>query len=161
MRKFLRSCLAVVAIGLQLVPSHASHCDSDTVIFSRADVAGVAKVGAVNVNHIACIAMPDGEVLDSRLLFPASSEITVRYGRDLGASVPSVTAVLNGLGFVNTSVMLTRRIDPTLGFASYDSAYLDIPAGQQTAGSITARVQHSAIPGGFDQVCYHTFDAFC
>lgn len=152
-----QTAAAVLALGC--VPAPASHCVSRIAVFSRTEAQSAAGMGSVNPNAPACLA--DGaEGADTRVLLPLAAEISVRYARDLSPAA-SLTAVVNGLGFVNRAVTLTRDVDEMTGAVTYNSAYLRIPNGAGAAGTIRVTVTHPSIPGGSDAVCFHTVDASC
>lgn len=156
----VRRVLGVVVVLFALAPSAgwSSHCASRIVVFSRNDVQRTAGVGAVNANAVACEAA-EVEAADTRLITPAATEITVRYTLDVG--VPTLTAVVTGLGFDNAALPLTRSIDSTTGLYSYRSAAVSIPAGAAASGVVRVRISHPALPGGSDTVCFHTWNAAC
>lgn len=155
MKKRLSMLLTMGALALAVfavpAPSLAGHCDvRNTVIFSY-----IGGQFALNPNAAVCIADPDDEIYDTRIINPGSTLISVRHTTDYGAGVPTLTAVIDGLGFEAQTITLTRRITAT-GSGVYDSDEFEIdPAA---SGAVTATV---TLPVGSVAVCFHTLDAAC
>lgn len=150
MRKLI--IMAVVLGGL-LAPlgAHAEgECDTDLIIFSypaglnsQAVVCILAEEEARTADH------------DPRLINPASDSISLRYTTDLGAGVPTLTAIVDGLGFDAQEVVLSR--DEVLpGLFAYDSPVVDIPAGPTATGCVTATIASVEATTTF-----HTLAATC
>lgn len=156
-RLTLGAVLAAAAGSLVPGAALADHCDDPIVIFS-----GIAAVGGkVNSNAVLCIAA--GEDLgDTRIINPASDEISLRFTQDFGAGVPEVTVILDGLGFDNQAVTLLREEinagTPAAAFV-YDSA--DLALDPTEVGCITAELTEDF--GGPDggATAFHTVGASC
>ncbi|MFN2594692.1 MAG: hypothetical protein ABR579_07375 [Actinomycetota bacterium] len=137
--------LAVLApIGANADPSW---CTSNIVIFS--------SPANLNSNALVCDAAgPDTAPYDGRLINPGSTGIYLRYIIDQGATVPSLTAHVTGLG-LDQDIVLTRQEfhfipqNPvSLGY-TYDSVVVSIdPAA---TGCITA-----SIASVDDSTTFHT-----
>lgn len=141
-----------LAVGSVPAPSLASHCDvTNTVIFSY-----IGGQLAVNANAGVCIADPDDEIYDTRIINPGSTLISVRHTTDYGVANPTLTATLNGLGFDNQVITLTRAVTTT-GAAVYDSD--DFEIDPTASGAVTATV---TLPNASTvTVCFHTIGADC
>lgn len=140
-----------LAVGAVPTPSLAAHCDvRNTVIFSY-----VGGQFAINSNAAVCLADPDDEIYDTRIINPGSTLISVRHTTDYGPAVPTLTAVIDGLGFEAQTITLTRALTAT-GSAIYDSD--DFEIDPTASGAITATV---TLPVGTSTVCFHTLDAAC
>ena len=153
----LLAAVASLAIVGALVPfsAHAEgDCTSNIVIFSSNSEVGLA----LNSNAAACLIDPD-QNYDGRIINPASDQISLRYTSDLGAAVPSITAVLNGMGFHNKSVTLTRapvQGNEALGFY-YNSTAVVLPDGISASGCVTAHIGGDIDEGN----SFHTVDSAC
>lgn len=139
MKKSIRLMAATAAVSIValLAPlsAHAG-CDSNVVIFS-----GQKGAPKINANALICLADPDQEFGDNAIINPGSNEISLRYTVDQGAAVPTLTAVLNGLGFTDREVTLRRvpvSTDPTGATFYYNSSAVDLDATQ--VGCLTADV---------------------
>lgn len=140
--------LATLAVPLSASASH--NCSTSIVIFSQ-------PVG-LNTQALVCLTVGqevDEVGFDPRIINPGSTAISVRYTIDLGAGVPTLTAVLNGLGFEDHEVTLTRG-EPLPGLFAYDSAAVELPNGATSSGCVTA-----SIPSVEDSNSFHTIDAAC
>ncbi|MFN2615243.1 MAG: hypothetical protein ABR552_10570 [Actinomycetota bacterium] len=72
-----------------------------------------------------------GQSMDTRYITPGANAVSVRYIRDLGGGVPSLSASLVGMG-LDSKVTLKRVYLPT-GYWVYDSAWIAIPPTVQGA----------------------------
>ncbi|MHB8510827.1 MAG: hypothetical protein ACYDCC_01495 [Actinomycetota bacterium] len=161
MRKALSSIVLLGALAaLGFSPVHANaYCNSSVVIFSHAAVAapapvGIVDPGAINENAGVCAIDNSDNIYDTRFINPGSTAINIRFTGQLDASVTSLNAVIDGLGF-NQQAITLNRISSTQGLiTTYDSDLLFIPAGPTGTGSITATV---TLPdGSTDTTTFHT-----
>jgi len=130
---------------------HADTCDPNTVIFSS----NSAGTPALNSHALVCI--PEGAaggagVADTEFINPGSDQVSIRYTVDLGTGVPTLYAIVNGLGASNVNVTLTRTTSTT-GGTTYNSGQVHIDP--TATGNITATVKR---PDGtvLDVVTFHT-----
>lgn len=154
-----RSLLAALLLAAAAAPQlgHANHtCSAEIVIFSYP--------ASVNSNVAKCAVDPSDDV-DGRLINPGSTSISVRYTG--AADTETLTAVLNGLGFVNKQIILRPEPGTVPGTVSYDSASVAIPGGRTASGCLTATLP--AIVGDIDAEgnpiplsnSFHTVGAAC
>jgi hypothetical protein len=147
--------IAAVATGVALlgVPAsaQASHCADRMVIFS-----GQAEGPKPNANA-ACTLVGDAAG-DTRLINPGSTEIVVRFTSDFGAAHPTITAVINGLGFSNRTITLTREPGPVSGYV-YDSA--DLALDPSASGCIRANLTAPYGGAAAGSTAFHTFGRTC
>lgn len=129
----------------------ASHCDDDMVIFS-----GAAEGPKPNLNTLCAVAKEQAG--DTRLINPGSSEIVVRFTGDFGAAYPQISAIVDGLGFANQTIILTREPGTAGGFV-YDSA--DLPLNPNARGCIRARLTPAFGGATAGSTAFHTFGASC
>src|SRR5207249_11260575 len=126
--------LAVLApIGAKADPAW---CESNVVIFSY-----TGDAAAINSNGIACIiAGPDTAPYDGRLINPGSTSIGIRDTNASVSTAPTITAVVNGLGYSNLTVTLNRTVTGTgpAAFVTYDSDPL--PIDPTAMGCVAATV---------------------
>jgi hypothetical protein len=153
MRSKVAAAIATLSLALLAVPTMAGadhHCSTSIVIFS--------SPSGLNSQAALCLLVEQEtqEVgFDPRLINPGSTGISVRYTVDLGASVPTLTAVLNGLGFEDQEITLTRA-EILAGLYAYDSAVIELPAGAASSGCVTASIELV-----LDANSFHTIDAGC
>lgn len=134
--------------------AQAGHCNSNTIVFSY-----VHRAFALDANRTGCSLNPDDEI-DLRLIQPGSVAISVRYIGEFGPSVPSLSATINGLGFDNQVITLTRIVDPDgLLATTYDSEQITLPNGRTSSGTLTATVTRPNATT--DTTCYRTAGATC
>lgn len=131
---------AVLATALASVDAAAqSRCDEPLYVFSRNSS---NLIGSVDHNGIACRAvLPDGTHVvsdgpyDLRLINPSSDIISIRYADDDVPRRPeAIRARLNGLGFRNRTVYLTRTditLDGSGDAYAYDSGDIFIDPNEQ------------------------------
>jgi hypothetical protein len=152
-----RSAALIAAVGLlgalaPLSANAAGDCSSSIVIFS-------APV-SVNSNVLTCLADPAQEFVDGRIINPGSTGVQVRYIQDLGVGTPTITMTLDGLGFHNQEITLTRT-DASVGFV-YDSEDLTLADGPASSGCITATLPDPEDPEfPIDANSFHTIDSAC
>lgn len=150
---------ALAAITTSLVPgsAHAEHCGNTMVIFSGlASPVAERPIPKVNPNA-ACLALGE-DAGDTRIINPGSNEITVRFTEDFGAGTTQITAVINGLGFSNRSITLTRQPGPVDGFV-YDSAKLALDPSK--VGCITAELSDDFGGPTTGSTAAHTVGSSC
>jgi len=150
---------ALAAITTSLVPgsAFADHCDDTMVIFSGlASPVAERPIPKANANA-ACLVLGE-DAGDTRIINAGSTEITVRFTEDFGAGTPQITAVVDGLGFTNRTITLTRQPGPVDGFV-YDSAKLALDPSK--VGCITAELTDDF--GGPDtgSTAFHTVGSSC
>ena len=105
-RRVLLGCtLAAAANAFVPGPALAHHCADTMVIFSYPL--------SVNSNVAACIVAGE-DAGDTRIINPASTQVSVRFTQDFGAGTPEITAVVNGLGIENETI--TMRMAMILAF---------------------------------------------
>lgn len=164
MRRFIAGTVLTLLVAGAPLSARASYCDSSLVIFSQ----NAAAPTTVNSNVVKCIADNSDDV-DSRMINPGSDRIFVRYIVDLGASTPSLPGFLNGLGFDNAPITLTRQqfhlvpgapdvVD--LGF-TFQTDLLPLPDGAASSGCITATIyapDDEELLEPLDTVTFHTLD---
>jgi hypothetical protein len=121
------------------------------VIFS-----GQAEGPKPNANTVCSLARENAG--DTRVINPESTEITVRFTGDFGAAYPEITATVNGLGFSNRTVTLTREALPLGGFA-YDSA--DLALDPEREGCIRAALTAAFGGAAAGSTAFHTVGATC
>ena len=150
----MRRIIAVGIVAGALLASVGAHaegeCSTDLIVFSYP--AGVNSQVAV------CVAAEEEARTagyDPRLINPGSDSISVRYTVDLGAATPTLTAVVDGLGFDAVEVTLTR-VEAFPGLFAYDSDLIIIPEGPTASGCITAMIPDLEVTTGF-----HTVGANC
>lgn len=133
-RAFAAAMLVALLVLLVPMASQASHCQSAIIVYSSPP--------GVYLNQVACLVAGqemDQAGVDGRLLWPGATDILVRYTVDQGVTTPTLAAVVNGLGFQDQQVTLTR-VDAGFGIFFYDSQPLPIPAGPMVMGCITASI---------------------
>ena len=162
MRTSIRRAALFAAAGLiaTLAPIGAkadpAWCESNIVIFSY-----TADADALNTNAAACIvAGPDTAPYDGRLINPGSTSISIRDTNGAVSSAQTITAVVNGLGYNNVTVTLTRTAvgaGPATSYV-YDSDLL--PIDPTASGCVTAVVplEDDPIVGA---TAFHTIDSSC
>lgn len=148
--------LALLATAAILAPlgSQAGVCDHNTVVFSG-NSANTA--GSVNPFAAWCTAA-GGDEFDSRVIYPGSDQIRLRYTQDLGESTILI-ATIDGLGFDHLQVELKRRVTTTA--TAMDSAYLPLPAGLATSGCLSVVIFDKAdenLEDPLDYTVWHTQD---
>ncbi|MFA5889421.1 MAG: hypothetical protein WDA27_00470 [Actinomycetota bacterium] len=149
--------VASIALVGSLVPlgAHAGEwCASNIVVFS-----GVDAVGSVNSNAAVCIAEDvwgEDTGYDGRIINPGSDFVSVRYVNPYSLTDETLTAYLDGLGFENTEITLTR-VESATGEAVYDSEHLDLAA--DAVGCITASIP--ALMPDEAPNSFHTVGASC
>jgi hypothetical protein len=147
----LASVVSVAVLG-PVSARATSNCDSHIVVFS-------APVGA-NSNVAWCSAgFDDTGAYDGRIINPGSTGISLRYTTDLGPDYPKINATLNGLGFTNKNVVLSRTIGQ-LG-TTYDSATIGLPSGRTSSGCVTVSIEIPDSGGDIETNSFHTVDAAC
>lgn len=128
--KLIRSMPAVLALAALASPlaSRADHtCATDIIIFSYP--------ASVNSNVVKCT-LDTSDDVDGRLINPGSTSVSVRFTG--AADGDTLTAILNGLGFVNKSITLRSEPGTVPGTFAYDSASIAIPGGRTASGCLTA-----------------------
>ncbi len=147
--------------------AHAnSYCNSSLVIFSYTSVdvpdnpsgvSGTRGGPAINENAGSCAIDNSDEIYDTRFLNPGTNSITVRDVAQLDASVASLPGVINGLGFDNLAITLTRSSTTGGLGTAYDSPLLYLKDGFAAVGSVSVVV---TLPDGrTDTTTYHTAGA--
>lgn len=135
MRSIAASVLAGIVFACAPFTARAeNNCGSNLVIFSHAQTPAGDR-STPNNNALWCAVDPNPDP-DTRLINPGSDAVAVRYIQDLGAGVPTLTAVLDGLGFDHKLIEL-KRADGTVGVV-YDSSVHALAAGSASSGCITA-----------------------
>lgn len=120
-------------------PSLATHCNNPVNMSSGygadADGAGDPQPAPTAHQWPACTVDSAGvrDAVDGRIIWPGASHVMPSYNLDLGAGTPTLTATLNGMGFSNLRVTLTRWVFVT-GGSTYLGTWEAIPSGPATAG---------------------------
>jgi hypothetical protein len=150
--------LALAAAGLVPGAALADHCDDAMVIFSGVNhgVAGAPKP-KVNVNA-ACTVLGE-DAGDTRIINAGSNEISVRFTPDFGAAVPQIQAVIDGLGFDNKIVTLTRGPGPAGQGIVYDSPAQALNPAE--VGCITAVLTDDFGGANNGETAFHTVGSSC
>lgn len=154
----LHRFLVVALLVGALAPISAraeSKCESQIVVFSGNQAAPTW----VNQAGLTCALVYGNPGADTRIINPGSDQVSVRWTNADGAlesDVPTLSATLDGLGFVAFPITLTRAAFPTGGFV-YDSPRFGIPLG--TPGYVAVTV---SLPGIDPETnCFHTVDSSC
>jgi hypothetical protein len=109
-------------------PAHSVDCEDNIYVFSRVSASTpVVEAGnpSVATEAVGCeVFRPVKRQQDTRWLIPGSNSLSVRYFRDLGPSVPTLSGSVSGLG-VNRSITLARVWLTALGYV-YDSQWIPI-----------------------------------
>lgn len=149
----MKRCIALTAAVLAASviapagPARAHGCNSEVVIFSgySVDTPAGRQNRAVNSNAVGCNAHPelDETGFDGRIINPGAHYVNIRYLNPAGLTpetLPSLTAVVDGLAFENESWELIPNIPTTStsGTYVYDSASRSLPP--TASGCITASV---------------------
>lgn len=136
------------AIAVPFTASAYDGCNTEIVVFSRPS--------GLNTQAAACLAAEEDMRdlnYDPRIINPGSNGVSVRLTRDVSPDVPELTAVLNGLGFVDHEVTL-RRVQTATGSWVYDSTTVEIdPAA---TGCLRVSIESQAAANA-----YHTITASC
>jgi hypothetical protein len=144
---------ALAPIGAKADPAW---CESNIVIFSY-----TGGRLAVNSNVAVCTVLgPDTAPYDGRLINPGSTAISIRDTNGGVSTDPTITAVINGLGYNNQTITLTRTAvgaGPATSYV-YDSASL--PIDPTATGCITAEVPAEGDPVT-GATAFHTLGASC
>jgi len=179
MTKSLRRVLALVALAVvagsfPVGAPAASRCDSQLVVFSRNSG---NLVGSVNWNGVICFpgnnvveeskAVADGPV-DFRLINPQSDLLQIRYADNIKGRPAFAKAKLNGLGYANRIVILSRNDADLTGEEPswvYDSG--DLALDPAASGCLTVKAWYTKKKNGrtikvsLGKTAYHTFDNVC
>lgn len=147
-----RLMLAAAMAACAVVPAaHADHCDDGLVIFS-----GQAEGPKPNANSLCGML---GEAAgDTRVINPGSSELVVRFARDFGATYPQITATIDGLGFANRTLTLTRE-RLTTGEWVYDSP--DLALDPSKRGCVRAQLTAAWGGAAAGSTAFHTPGSSC
>lgn len=158
--------LILLAGGLSVGAAEAQHCRTDVVVYSRHWVdAMVTSTGAFVADPADQVCKTSqGELTLRRTLLPGTNQVMIRYERDLGESVPALTAWLDGQGFNHAPVVLERK-QTAAGFV-YATDFLDLPGGPVIQGSLGTAIRlparrsacpsaYVALPHGCVGVVYH------
>jgi len=139
MRSRIAAAIIASAIVAVMAPigARADHCTnpdvSSVIIFSGYMAPQPVGQNSVNTNAAACIADSDHTTpYDGRWINPGSNGISIRY--IIGANLGAISAQINGLGFKNVVVPLTRNA----GGTAYNSAAQALDAS--ATGCITAEI---------------------
>lgn len=148
------AALAVAAAGAAFVPGTAlaEHCDDTMVVFS-----GLAGAPKINSNAGLCLAAGE-DAGDTRIINPGSNEISLRYTEDFGAGTTEITAIIDGLGFDNRVVTLTRA-QFTTGEFVYNSAAITLDPSQ--VGCLTAVLAEEWGGANNGETAFHTVGSSC
>jgi hypothetical protein len=135
----LSAALAATAFLLTIgagTPSFANHCASPVNMSSGYGAAGAEPQSAPTLHQWpACTFDSAGirDTVDGRIIWPGATHVMPSYNLDLGAGTPTLSATLNGMGFVAKKITLTRWVFVT-GGATYLGTWAEIPSGPATAG---------------------------
>lgn len=156
--------VAMVALGLvaSLSPQSASadHCREAVSILSTHEQ--VASSARPDPREVTCV-VDEGHQVESRIIYPGSVGISVRYLWPQSDSYPlALTASLSGsLGIDRDDIHLVRTSSPTPGGLGvyYGSASIWIPRDAQ--GCVTAAVRVSEDPPLEETTTYRTLGSTC
>ena len=153
-----KSILTVLALGLvaSLAPmsAQAEHCSKDVLIFSYTVPAAYdLGSGVCNVD--------EGEDVDGRIIYPAATQIAVRYLLSVENDPAFIYADLSGSLFPTGKRVKLIRGPGLAGGFFYDSANVAIP--RTASGCVTADVE---VPGEdpedtLDETSYRHATATC
>ena len=158
MRKSFAKLLTMVALvgAVAVIPSgaQAGHC-ADTGLFLFTFVGGQFDAAQ---NNLVCIADPDDEIYDTRLIKPGS---TIVVGRLVRACVAGATLPGTMAGIVDSPVTFacSATIDGTPGTVMDTE---DVEIDPLASGTITLSVTVPSPAGDVTRTtCYHTVDTEC